>query len=70
MMNPAEVFEWKNGDNEDLIEIFVDKYNYIEPEYISLYITNYGEYTPPHIYRLFREYYGNEEYKKIIKKYS
>lgn len=48
----------------------MDKYNYIEPEYVSLFITNYGEHTPAHIYRQFSEYYGKEEYRKIIKFYK
>eukprot|EP01017_Pseudomicrothorax_dubius_P011027 TRINITY_DN14049_c0_g1_i1.p1 TRINITY_DN14049_c0_g1~~TRINITY_DN14049_c0_g1_i1.p1 ORF type:complete len:345 (-),score=73.08 TRINITY_DN14049_c0_g1_i1:165-1199(-) len=40
-----------------LTNVIVPKYDYIEPEYISLYITDAGEHTPSYIYRLFREYY-------------
>ena len=53
-----------------LTEVYIDRYNYIEPEYISLFITNFGEHTPSHIYRLFNEYYGKDEYKEIVKVYK
>ena len=51
MINPSTIFKWKNGDRHDLIDVYIDKYNYIEPEYITLFITNFGEHTPAHIYR-------------------
>ena len=62
-------FHFKKS-NSDLTEVYIDRYNYIEPEYISLFITNFGEHTSAHIYRLFNEYYGKDEYKKIVKEYK
>ena len=43
------------------LDVVVPKYDYIEPEYISLYITNFGCHTPKYIYREFAEYYSKEE---------
>lgn len=60
LMNPAKVYEIKNEINIKS-NVLVDKYNYIAPEFISLYVTDRGEFAPEHIYRLFQEYYGWQE---------
>lgn len=36
--------------------------DYVEPELISLLITDTGGYTPSYIYRLLSEYYSREDY--------
>ena len=60
LLNPAKIFGMEHEVNQKA-DVLVDKYNYIAPEFISLYVTDRGEYTPEHIYRLFQEYYGWQE---------
>lgn len=58
LVNPGQVFNRQNDDRDDLIDVYIKKYNYIAPELISLYITNKGKYTPAHLYLLFNDFYG------------
>eukprot|EP01088_Endostelium_zonatum_P017020 TRINITY_DN4838_c0_g1_i1.p1 TRINITY_DN4838_c0_g1~~TRINITY_DN4838_c0_g1_i1.p1 ORF type:complete len:373 (-),score=77.84 TRINITY_DN4838_c0_g1_i1:103-1221(-) len=37
-------------------------YDYIQPELVSLFITNYGGHNPSYIYRLLQEYYHPADY--------
>ena len=60
LLNPAKIFEMQHETNCKS-DVLVDRFNYIEPEFISLYVTDRGEFTPEHIYRLFQEYYGWQE---------
>ncbi|KAL4510077.1 hypothetical protein ABPG72_010270 [Tetrahymena utriculariae] len=57
-LNPQEMLPntVSYNNNETII---VTRFDYVAPEYINLYITNYGEHTPAYIYRLFNEYYPN-----------
>ncbi len=68
IFNPAEIIEWTDDLKDEHIEILVDKFNYIGPEYISLYITDFGQHIPSQTYRLFSEYYGDEETKSYLKR--
>jgi len=36
-------------------------YDYVPPELVSLYITNHGGYSPKYIYRIFSEFYSQED---------
>jgi translation initiation factor eIF-2B subunit beta len=54
---PNEVFEPKNGDLIENIEVYLPKFNYVQPQYISLFVTDHGKYTSAYIYRLFEDYY-------------
>lgn len=60
LLNPAKIFSMEH-ETRNKSDVLVDKYNYIAPEFISLYVTDRGEYAPEHIYRLFQEYYGWQE---------
>uniref|UniRef100_A0A7S3JM12 Translation initiation factor eIF2B subunit beta n=1 Tax=Euplotes harpa TaxID=151035 RepID=A0A7S3JM12_9SPIT len=60
-ISPELVLNSKLIKNKEKVDIIVPKYDYIEPEYISLYITNFGCHTPKYIYREFAEYYSKEE---------
>ena len=44
----------------------VPKFNYIQPKYITLFITDYGEHTPAYMYRLFSEYYDKELWPLLL----
>jgi translation initiation factor eIF-2B subunit beta len=39
----------------------VPAYDYVPPELVSLYITNQGGQTPKYIYRIFTEFYSQED---------
>lgn len=41
-------------------KVVIPRFDYIEPEFVTLYITDFGEHTPSYIYRLFSEYYPVE----------
>ncbi|EGR31060.1 hypothetical protein IMG5_118380 [Ichthyophthirius multifiliis] len=60
IQNPFNVYQGniEYSNNQTIISTKLD---YIAPEYISLYITNYGEHTPAYIYRLFNEFYSRED---------
>ena len=36
-------------------------YDYVPPELVSLYITNLGGQTPKYIYRVFTEFYSQDD---------
>ncbi|KRX10666.1 hypothetical protein PPERSA_08661 [Pseudocohnilembus persalinus] len=56
LLNPKDILPEEN-DLKNPVSIIAAKYDYIAPEYITLYITNSGEHSPNFIYRLFNEYY-------------
>ena len=60
LLNPGKICELEHEINSKS-DVLVDKFNYIAPEFISLYVTDRGEFTPEHIYRLFQEFYGWQE---------
>ena len=68
IVNPGNVYSRKDKYIEENVNIIIKKYNYISPEYVSIYLTNFGEFTAAHIYRLFSEYYGEEIDMKTLKK--
>jgi translation initiation factor eIF-2B subunit beta len=37
-------------------------YDYVPPEFITIYITNHGSQNPAYIYRLFAELYSQDDY--------
>lgn len=43
------------------IEVIVPAYDYVPPELVSLYITNLGGQTPQYIYRVFSEFYSQDD---------
>jgi translation initiation factor eIF-2B subunit beta len=56
LMNPC-----KYGIKERGVDILIDRFNYVAPEYLSLIISDGGEYPPEQIYRFFKEFYGPQE---------
>ena len=50
-----------NGDIGN-IRFNVPGYDYVHPELITIFITNYGSQNPTNIYRLFMELYSQEDY--------
>jgi translation initiation factor eIF-2B subunit beta len=48
-------------DKKENIETIVPAYDYVPPELVNLYITNLGGYTPKYIYRIFSDFYSQED---------
>lgn len=57
LLPPNRVFRPENGDLIENIEVYIPTFNFIKPQYISLFVTDHGEYTSAYIYRLFEDYY-------------
>jgi len=38
------------------------EYDYVQPHYISLFVTDLGGYTPSYVYRLLAEFYDRKDY--------
>jgi len=53
LLSPNTIMKVEDGDTPQNIEAIVPAYDYVAPEYISLYITNQGGFTPNYIYRQF-----------------
>lgn len=60
LINPGILFDRIQGEKANNVSVIVPSLDYISPEYISLYVTNFGEHTPSYLYRLFAEYYMKE----------
>jgi translation initiation factor eIF-2B subunit beta len=60
LINPGAVFKPDSEEKMENIDVIVPGFDYISPEYVTLYITNLGEHTPAYIYRVFSEYYVNQ----------
>ena len=58
---PGTIMSLEEGDKAENFEAIVPVYDYVPPEYISLYITNQGGFSPKYIYRHFSEHYSKPE---------
>lgn len=61
LLSPQVVFQLTEEDVKDKVEVVVPAYDYVPPELISLYITNLGGQTPKYIYRVFTEFYSQDD---------
>lgn len=52
--------EIKDEIKSENIDVVIPGYDYVEPDYVTLFITNMGENTPAYLYRIFSEYYVKE----------
>ena len=57
LINPGQFFDRNQTQKSKNVSVIVPSLDYISPEFISLYVTNFGEHTPSYIYRVFGEYY-------------
>jgi len=51
LLAPTTILNFEDGDVPDLTQPIVPAYDYVPPEFISLFITNQGGFTPNYIYR-------------------
>lgn len=61
LLSPSEIFHLEEHDIKQNIEVIVPAYDYVPPELVSLYITNLGGQTPKYIYRIFTEFYSQDD---------
>uniref|UniRef100_A0A7S3IW96 Translation initiation factor eIF2B subunit beta n=1 Tax=Strombidium inclinatum TaxID=197538 RepID=A0A7S3IW96_9SPIT len=61
LYSPQTIMGMEEGDNMGNLSAVVPAYDYVPPEYISLYITNQGGFSPNYIYRQFSENYTKED---------
>ena len=61
LLSPQEIFTLTENDKKENIEVIVPAYDYVPPELVSLYITNLGGQTPQYIYRVFTEFYSQDD---------
>lgn len=47
----------------DQVEVVNPGFDYVEPELVTLFVTNFGGHSPSYVYRLLAEYYNAEDYE-------
>jgi len=61
---PSQVLKFEEeGFHVDNVNVMNPGYDYIEPNLVKLFITNFGGHNPSYIYRLLAEYYDPEDYE-------
>ena len=51
LLAPTTIMRLEDGDTPSNIDAICPAYDYVSPDFISLYITNQGGFTPSYIYR-------------------
>lgn len=60
LKNPSQVLPFPTAQRYD-VSVKNPTWDYVPPELVSLYITNFGAFSPTYIYRLLAEYYHPED---------
>lgn len=60
LKNPSQVLPFADAQRFD-VAVKNPAWDYVPPELVSLYITNFGAYSPTYVYRLLAEYYHPED---------
>ncbi|GLD92052.1 hypothetical protein PINS_up000585 [Pythium insidiosum] len=61
LVSPSQIYNYE--DTVDNLEVLNPAFDYVPPEFVSLYITNTGAHQPSYIYRLLAEYYSPQDYQ-------
>lgn len=59
--DPSAVLGFEEGDLVDKVDVVNPYYDYVQPELLDVFITNYGDHPPSSIYRLLKETYDDED---------
>eukprot|EP01101_Sappina_pedata_P012406 TRINITY_DN8521_c0_g1_i1.p1 TRINITY_DN8521_c0_g1~~TRINITY_DN8521_c0_g1_i1.p1 ORF type:complete len:365 (-),score=128.66 TRINITY_DN8521_c0_g1_i1:7-1101(-) len=63
ILNPSSILNFQEyADLAKNVEVIDPAYDYIPPELVSLFITNFGAHSPSYVYRLLAEYYHPDDY--------
>ncbi|KAK9456943.1 hypothetical protein V1511DRAFT_495727 [Dipodascopsis uninucleata] len=57
----GKVLEFEDGDLVDKLNVVNPLYDYVPPEFVDLYVTNLGGYSPSFMYRLVLDHYRQED---------
>lgn len=60
---PSQVLRFEEEILSDNVEVVNPGFDYVEPELVTLFVTNFGGHSPSYIYRLLAEYYNAEDYE-------
>ena len=69
-LSPSGILPFEDADTADKVNVANPRFDYIPPELVNLYVTNFsvvpslrsGSHQPSYIYRLLNEYYCPEDY--------
>lgn len=61
-LSPDSIYFSNFNGNLKNITFNAPAYDYVPPEFITIYLTDQGDYHPSYIYRLFKELYSEEDY--------
>lgn len=67
LISPSSVIDYSELSNHLMAEVeFINPiHDYIQPEHVSLYVTNVGSFQPSFIYRLLAEYYHTDDWESF-----
>eukprot|EP00462_Mataza_sp_D1_P018893 CAMPEP_0175129724 /NCGR_PEP_ID=MMETSP0087-20121206/5626_1 /TAXON_ID=136419 /ORGANISM="Unknown Unknown, Strain D1" /LENGTH=362 /DNA_ID=CAMNT_0016411895 /DNA_START=8 /DNA_END=1096 /DNA_ORIENTATION=- len=60
---PSQILKFEDEEFVSSVNVMNPGYDYIEPSLVTLFITNFGGYSPSYIYRLLAEYYDPQDYE-------
>lgn len=60
---PSKVLPFEDMENVNNVQVLNPGFDYVPPDLITLFITNFGGHSPSYIYRLLSEYYNAEDYE-------
>ena len=68
-LSPDKIFNSEFKNDISMVNFNIPAYDYVPPEFITIYLTNHGSQNPSYIYRLFSELYSQDDYFLQIKIY-
>jgi len=65
LQDPSAIFDFQSmtTQSESSIKVLNPVYDYVPPEYVSLFLTNIGCHQPSYVYRLLSEYYSPQDHQ-------
>ena len=69
-LSPDKIFNSTFKDDISMVSFNTPAYDYVPPEFITIYLTNHGSQNPSYIYRLFSELYSQDDYFLWINKFK
>ncbi len=59
---PSQIVAFQDEEIVDKVDIQNPAYDYIAPEYITLFVSSFGGHNPSYVYRFLAEYFSQEDY--------
>lgn len=61
-LSPTAVLTYEDANTMQSVDVKNPAFDYIPPELVGLFVTNYGGHAASYVYRLLAEYYSPEDY--------